>query len=423
MPAGTFEPSYEETMKLKTFLTRTRPRTWVIAGVVVVALAGGGVYWFAVAAPANSATAEVAPTTVTASLETMEQTVESSGTLAAAVQEDVSFSVSGTVTAVNVQAGTVVAAGDVLATVDTLTVDSALLAAKATLASAEAKLSDSEDDSDGSDSDVAQIASNEASVTLAQTAVTEAEADVAAAVLTAPVAGLITAVTVEVGDVISGSGSSGSSGSSSAESSAEASTGATTTTSSAAFTIVGTDSWQVELAVGEADIADVALADQVELALDDGTAFFGTVTEVGLLASTTSGAVTYPVTVTVTGTPEGLFDGIAVTASIVYERRTDVLTVASAAVTTTGDTTTVTTLDADGNEVETAVTVGETVGNLTEIVDGLAEGDEVVVTVFTPAGGTNDSESGTFEMPSGEMPSGGTGEIPSNMQAPTGTGN
>jgi len=335
------------------------------------------------------------------------------------VQEDVSFSVSGTVTAVNVQAGTVVAAGDVLATVDTLTVDSALLAAKATLASAEAKLSDSEDDSDGSDSDVAQIASNEASVTVAQTAVTDAEADVAAAVLMAPVAGLITAVTVEVGDVISGSGSGGSSGSSSAE----ASTGATTTTSSAAFSIVGTDSWQVELAVGEADIADVALSDQVELAMDDGTAFFGTVTEVGLLPSTTSGAVTYPVTVTVTGTPEGLFDGIAVTASIVYERRTDVLTVASAAVTTSGDTTTVTTLDADGNEVETAVTVGETVGSLTEIVDGLAEGDEVVVTVFTPAGGTNDS--GTFEMPSGELPTGEmpSGEMPSNMQAPSGTGN
>lgn len=404
-------------MKLKTFLARTRPRTWVIAGVVVVALAGGGIYWFAVAAPANSATAEVAPTTVAASLETLEQTVESSGTLAAAVQEDVSFAVAGTVTAVNVQAGTVVAAGDVLATVDTLTVDSALLTARATLASAEAKLSDSEDDSDGSDSDVAQIAANAASVTLAQTAVTEAEADVAAAVLTAPVAGLVTAATVEVGDVITGSGSGGSAGST-----AEA--GATSsTTSSAAFTIVGTDSWQVELAVGEADIADVAVADQVELALDDGTAFFGTVTEVGLLPSTTSGAVTYPVVVTVTGTPEGLFDGIAVTASIVYERRTDVLTVASSAVTTTEDGTTVTTLDADGNEVSTVVTVGDTVGNLTEIVDGLAEGDDVVVTVFTPAGGANDSDTGGFEMPSGEMPSGGTGEMPSNMQAPSGTGN
>ncbi|WEO77730.1 biotin/lipoyl-binding protein [Cryobacterium sp. SO2] len=407
-------------MKLKTFLTRIRPRTWVIAGVVVVALAGGGVYWFVIAAPASSATAEVAPTTVAASLETMEQTVASSGTLAAAVQEDVSFSVSGTVTAVNVQAGTVVAAGDVLATVDTLTVDSALLTAKATLASAEAKLSDSEDASDGSDSDLAQIAANGASVTVAQTAVTDAEADVAAAVLTAPVAGLVTAATVEVGDVISGSGSSGSSGSA-----AGSTTGATTTTtaSSAAFTIVGTDSWQIDLAVGETDIADVSVADQVELSLDDGTAFFGTVTEVGLLPSTTSGAVTYPVVVTVTGTPDGLFDGIAVTASIVYERRTDVLTVASSAVTTTGDTTTVTTLDDDGNEVETPVTVGETVGNLTEIVDGLEEGDEVVVTVFTPAGGTNDSGTDTGEFPSGGMPGGGTGEMPTDMQAPTGTGN
>ncbi|MDY7558468.1 hypothetical protein [Cryobacterium sp. 10C3] len=133
---------------------------------------------------------------------------------------------------------------------------------------------------------------------------------------------------------------------------------------------------------------------------------------VGILPSTTSGAVTYPVVVAVTGDPDGLYDGVAVTAKIVYERRTNVLTVPSAAVTTADGVSTVKTLDASGTAVATTVTVGETVGNVTEILTGIAEGDEVVVVTFTPgsgnSGSTTDRQSGgSGGFPSGGPPSGG----------------
>ena len=390
-------------MKRPQFLTHIRPRTWVVAGVVVLALAGGSIYWFGFAVPANNKTTVAAPVTVAASLATMQQTVDSDGTATPTVNDSVSFAVSGTVTAVPVAAGTTVTAGQVLATVDTLSLDAAVLEAQATLATAKAKLATSVSDSDGTAAAVAQIAAQTASVAVDEAAVVTAQTAVAGATLTAPSAGLVTAVNVAVGDVIS----SGSSGSSAAGGATTASTASTSSTSTADFSIVGTDSWSLSLAIGESDIAHVAVNDQVELALDDGTAFFGTVQSVGILPSTTSGAVTYPVVVAVTGDPDGLYDGVAVTAKIVYERRTNVLTVPSAAVTTADGVSTVKTLDAAGTAVATTVTVGETVGNVTEILTGIAEGDEVVVVTFTPGSGNSGSTTDRQGGGSGGFPTGG----------------
>ncbi|WP_368498418.1 efflux RND transporter periplasmic adaptor subunit [Herbiconiux sp. A18JL235] len=424
-------------MKLAERAKRLRPRTWIIAGLAALVVVGGGTTW-AVLSTTSSATAQVAPTTTTvaASLETLEKTVDASGTLAPTVNESVDFSVGGTVTAVNVQAGSMVAAGDVLATVDTLTVQADLLAAQATLAKAQATLASAEADDDGTDAAAAQIASDEAAVAVAQAAADKAAAAVSGTTLVAPVAGLVTAVGLEVGDAVSGSssGSASSSGSSSSSSSGSRSgssgtgtgtaaggTGSSSSSSSstAQFTIVSTDSWQVSLQVGETDLKNIAVGDQVELATDDGTSFFGTVSEVGMLPSTSSGAATYPVTVAVTGSPEGLYDGVSVTASIVYERRTDVLTVPSAAVSTDADgTSTVTVVGADGAETVTTVAVGETSGSLTEITAGIAEGDEVQVTLFTPGQGDTGTGGSSNQGGSGGFPGGGTlpeGFDPSQM--------
>ena len=70
----------------------------------------------------------------------------------------------------------------------------------------------------------------------------------------------------------------------------------------------------------------------------------------------------------------------------------------------------------DGEEISTTVTVGETVGDTTEITEGLAEGDEVLVTVVTQtpgSGTTTDQESGMR----GQVPE---GFDPSQMQLPEG---
>ncbi|WP_382308276.1 efflux RND transporter periplasmic adaptor subunit [Herbiconiux sp. UC225_62] len=390
-------------MKIAEFIKRIRLRTWIIGGAVAVVVIGGGATWAALSFSSSSAQAQTAPgsMSVAASLQTLEKTVDATGTLAPAVDEDVDFAVAGTVTAVNVTAGTTVTAGDVLATVDTLTVQADLLAAQATLATAQATLASAQADDDGTDASAAQIAADEAAVAVAQSAADKAAAAVSGATLTAPVSGLVTAVNLAVGDTVSGSAGSGSGGGSGADGSDSG--------TSAQFTIVGTDAWQVSLTVGETDVPNVASGDQVELSTDDGTSFFGTVDSVGLLPSTTSGAAAYPVTVTVTGSPEGLHDGVSVTAKIVYERRTDVLTVPAAAVTTGEDgTTSVTVVDADGAETTKSVTVGETVGTLTEITDGLAEGDLVKVTVFTPSGDGSGGTGTDRGATTGQFPGGGT---------------
>lgn len=414
-----------------------RARRWVrvVAVVLLVGVAGTGVYWFGFReSPAQAATPESTTTSVAASLSTIQQSVSGSGTLTPAVQEDVSFAVSGTVTSVDVAAGDTVTEGQQLATVDTLQLNAALLQAKADLASAQASLSNAQDEADGSDSSDAQVAALSAQVDVAQAAVDSAEADMAGATLTAPVSGLLTTVDLEVGDVVTGSGSSsgssstGSTGSSGATGMAGG-TGATgssstTSTSTAQFVIVGTDAWQTSVSVSESDVALLAVGNQAELTTSSSTdTIYGTVTEIGLLSSSSGGVASYPVTVAVTGSPEGLHDGESVDISIIYERRTDVLTVPASAVTTEDGRSVVTQEGADGGTVTTAVTVGETSGNLVEITEGLAEGDEVLVSTFSPrASGSGDGSGDTQQgFPGGgEMPDFSSGEMPDFSQLPGG---
>lgn len=368
-----------------------RTRRWVRA--LVVALAVGtvatGTWWFTLRDASSAAAEEPVTRTVTASLTTMEKTVDGTGTLTPAVQEDVSFAVSGTVTSVAVTQGQTVTAGQTLATVDTLRLDADVLAAKATLATAQARLDDAQDADDGTSTSDAQIASAQAQVEVAQAQVDDAQAALADATLVAPVGGLLTAVNLEVGDAVAGGGDTGATSPQGGD-----------TTSTAQFTIVGTDAWQVEIGVSDADVALVEVGDQAELTVDgaDGTVF-GTVASVGLLSTSEDGVPSYPVTIDVTGDQDGLHDGVSADVSIVYERRTDVLTVPSMAVSTVDGQTVVTKVQADGTQVETPVTTGETSDNLTEITDGLAEGDSVVLAVLTPRATQDGGGQQSFPVP------------------------
>lgn len=400
-------------------LARVRRRTWLILGtvaVLVIAAGTTGVVW---ATTRQSAQAAPITQTVAASLETLQKTVEASGTLTPTVQEQVSFAASGTVQSVEVEAGDTVEQGQTLATIDSLQADAALLQARANLAEAEAQLASARAEADGSTASNASIAARESVVGVAAQSVSDAEKAAAGVVLKAPVAGLVTSVGVSAGDAVTGgSGSASVSGGGSASSSAPGSSGSSSASSSsgasAQFTIVGTDSWSVSVTLGETELSLIEVDDQVELETADGARLFGVVSEIGRLPSTTSGTAAFPVVIDVTGETEGLFDGTSVTATIIYERRSEVLTVPSAAVKTADDgTATVTLVDADGTETEQEVTVGEISGDLTEITAGLEEGDQVLVVVFTPGEGNSSVQSGQGGMPgSGGMPDFGSGEMP-----------
>lgn len=386
--------------------TRTGPLTRTLGAVVIVAVVATAIWWFGIR-DASAATEDQVTRTVAASLTTMEKSVAASGTLTPSVQQDVSFEVSGTVTSVPVAVGQTVTVGQTLATVDTLQLEADLLQAKSTLASARARLSDAEDADTGSTTSDAQIAAAQAQVDVAQAGVDTAQTALSGAILVAPVAGLLTAVTLEVGDAVGSSQSpSGASDSSTAQ-----------------FTIVATDTWEVDVTVSDADVALVAVGDQAEVTLDGATTpVFGTISEIGLLSTSDTGVAAYPVTVAVTGDQEGLHDGVSADVKLIYERRTDVLTVPSLAVTTTDGKSTVDVQAADGTTSTVDVTVGETSGNLTEITEGLAEGDEVVLAVFTPgSGGTGRDTQQQGELPGGGQffqggPGGGTDTGPQVQQ-------
>lgn len=394
-------------------------RRWLaraVGGAAVLAAAGTGVWWFAVRDDAGAGEPTSTTQAVAASLSTLEKTVTASGTVAPTVDEEVSFGSGGTVTAVAVQAGQTVVAGQTLATIDTLTLNASLLAAKATLAEAGARLADAEDADDGTDVAQAQVDAAAAQVDVAQAAVDEATAAMADATLVAPAAGLVTEVNLAVGDVVGGSSGGGSTGSTGSTGGSAAQPGATTATASTSSTadvvIVGTDSWTVDVTVDDSEVALIEVGDQAELTLDEATGtVFGVVGEIGLVPTSTSGVPAYPVTITITGQPDGVYDGVDADVSIVYERRTDVLTVPSAAVRTVDGASTVTVAADDGGERSVPVTVGETVGDKTEIVDGLAEGDQVLVTVVTQTSGSDQG---------GQGGQGGQGFDPSQMQPPAG---
>ena len=382
----------------------TRRVAVIIVAVLVLAGAATGIRWFTQRDKASAATTAAATTTtVAASLTTLQKSVSATGTLTPTVQQAVSFAVSGTVTSVPVKVGDTVTVGQTLATVDTLQLNADLLTAKANLASAQAALADLEATSTGTAAQVAQIAAASAKVDVAQSAETAAEAALGNATLLAPVAGLVTNVGLTVGDKVTGtsgsstSGSSaGSSGGASAGSAGSGSSGGSSSSSSSGqFEIVGTDAYDVSLSVNDTDVALIKPGDQVEMTSDSVTGtVFGVVRTVGPL-STSTGVASYPVVADVTGDTKSLHDGISVTASIIYERRANVLTVPTAAIHKAADgSSTVIKVASDGTTSTVKVTTGESSGTVTEITAGLAEGDEVQVTTYArtstgTTGGTN----------------------------------
>lgn len=390
-----------------------RRRTWLRWGAVVVvaALVCGGAWWIW-GRPTAAAEPAATTRTVEASLTTMEKTVTGTGTLTPAVNEGVSFAVPGTVLSVDVEVGDTVTEGQQLATVDTLQLNADMLSAKAALAQAQARLSDAQDDDDGSAAASAQMDAASAQVDVASKAYGVAQADLADATLVSPVAGVVSSVTLEVGDVV-GSSNASAGGSGSSASGAGSGSGSSST-SSAQFVVVGPDDWRVDTTVDEADVARVEVGDQVEMTSDNLTdTLYGVVSAIGLVSTSTSGVASFPVTVDVTDPGEALHDGVGVDVSIIYERRTDVLTVPALAVTRGEDGgSTVTTVADDGTQQQVTVETGETSGSLVEITSGLAEGDQVLVQVVTRTGsqGGQQGQNGGDGFPGGQFPG---GEFPS----------
>ena len=389
-------------------------RRWVAVVAVLAVLAGGGGYWLSRAGSTSSAAATPTYRTVAAALGTIKQSISASGTVAPAQQESLDFQVSGKVTAVDVAEGDAVKAGQVLATVDSAQARATLAQAKAALADAQARL-----DSDTTAAATpTQLAADQSAVTAAQSQVTSAQDALSAASMTSPINGVVASVALTAGQQVSGGSGSGNGGSGNGSSSAANSS------STPEILVISTNAWLVNTSVDDTQIGLLAKGDQAQLTVGSSTTpLYGTITSVGMIASSSSGVASYPVVVTVTGSPSGLHSGATATVTLIYHQLTDVLTVPTAAV-HLGSGRPYVLQSKNGKQVSTAVTTGLASGGLTQITGGLAEGDQVLVPVVrgartgsTRTGANNAGNpfpgGGTFIVPGGGQgfvaPGGGAG--------------
>jgi multidrug efflux pump subunit AcrA (membrane-fusion protein) len=434
------------------WLRRNVLRPIVLIPLIVVIAAA--VWWAVHSSSSSSAQTGPVQRVVAVTAGPMSQTVSTSGTLAPADSENLSFSTSGQVTAVNVKAGQQVPKGTVLATLDSAALQSQVTSAQASVDSATAKLSNDQTTASSS----AQIASDQANLAAAQAQLASAQASLSGATLTAPIDGTVAAVNLTVGQQLSGTGtggtnlsgsstgsgrtntpssssgaggngfSGGNSNSSSSSSSSSSSTPQVQMISTGTYVVnVSVDDTQIgRIAVGQATTvtpssspaaggrgggaarffggggagggqttptttADNSQAQAAQGALGGQSqtpSATGTVTSVGAIATTSSGVSSFPVVVTLSGTPQGFFAGSTVNVAITYNQLTNVLQVPTLAITRSNGQSSVT-ISANGKKSQRPVTTGITSGGFTQITDGLTRGELVVVTIPTAATNAN----------------------------------
>jgi hypothetical protein len=218
--------------------------------------------------------------------------------------------------------------------------------------------------------------------------VAQANRSLAGAALTSPIAGRVSAVAIAVGDTVGGSSGSASSGQSGSAATGNGSTAGGTTT--AQIVVISTDAFVVNANVGSADVTSLKKGLQAQITpTGTNTPVFGTVSSVGFVASssstsTSSSTTTFPVVIAVTGKPAGLLVGGTASVSIIVKQLDNVLAIPASALSTVNGQTVVHQLT-NGKQVDTAVTIGATYGGQTEIVAGLAEGDQYVLPAGTTA--------------------------------------
>lgn len=191
--------------------------------------------------------------------------------------------------------------------------------------------------------------------------------------LVALISGTVTAVDGSVGQTVSGGGSSTQTSSSSSTSSTS------TSTSSSLVTIQSLGSFQLVADVAEADAIKIEVHQtaSVTLAALSNTEVSGVVTAVSPVSTVVNNVVEYPVTVALVRAPKSLKDGMTAEVAIVVQSASNVLLLPSAAITTTGNVSTVNVLS-KGVKKTVNVTLGIVGTSFTQITSGVSEGETIV---------------------------------------------
>jgi multidrug efflux pump subunit AcrA (membrane-fusion protein) len=227
-----------------------------------------------------------------------------------------------------------------------------------------------------------QITADQAAVNAAAAQVAVAQQNLAAATIRSPIAGTVAAVDIQPGDTVSAD------------------------SSTATIEVIGAGPQVVTVSVDVTKIPSIRTGQPAAVVPDGGTGMLpASVTSVGV-APTTTGGTAYPVTLSFTGTPPNVRDGIGAAVTITTARATNALAVPTTAVTRTaaGD---IVTVLADGKLRRTPVRVGAVGTDYTQITQGITAGTTVVLADLdeaVPSSSTTTRfgpRAGTFTRPGG----------------------
>jgi macrolide-specific efflux system membrane fusion protein len=337
-------------------------------------------------------------TVETVTRSTQRQTVTTTGTFAPRDAGYLSFPTPGEVTSVRVKVGDRVSKDDTLATIDAADLRSAVTVAEAEVEAAQEQLDQAVKDKAGS----ATIAAARAGVESAEQQLRLARHNLENASLRSTLDGVVAAVNVRKGEQ-SGQGAGGTDpgagpgadpgaggmgpgsgqgfdpGSGMDPGGTSGSGGDTASRAAAAdVVVVQPGRWIVDIAINSNDIGLIRKGQAATVTPTGSSRTLpATVRTVGVIGSSGSGAVTFPATVTVRGKHSGLYIGGTNTVTITVRELEDILTIPTAAVEDVGGRTMVTKV-VDDQDQQVPVTLGETFGSRTQVLDGLAEGDLVV---------------------------------------------
>jgi macrolide-specific efflux system membrane fusion protein len=394
--------------------------------------------------------------------------VSSSGTLQSSQTASPQFATSGTVTAVLVKVGQVVAKGAAIARIDPAAAEREVriaeqnqIAAANSVTAAQETLDDAEDAKEAADEAAAEptptptpgqqtqtqtqsqsqgqspeVAVSNAEASLARAKADKeqadqnleaAQSDVAATTLKAPIAGTVTAINGTVGSVAGGSSGSGSTGSTGTGQGAASGGSSSTSSSTAAGTgfvdISDLRTLQVVASFPEADAVKIKAkqAATVTLNAEPGSTLTATLTSVSPTPTTTNGVVSYSATFTLAKVPASARIGQTANVTVQTAKAANVLYVPTTAIVTSGTTHTVTMANGAGSR---EVQIGVQGGSFTQITEGLDEGDQIeLIQGVIGTGGTGQGQGRTGAGGTGQFPGGGTGQFPgAGTGAGTGAG-
>ncbi len=203
----------------------------------------------------------------------------------------------------------------------------------------------------------APVAADRASVSQAETAVSSAQTTLARLTLTAPIAGTVSSVSIQAGDVVAGT----------------------------VIVLRGTDV-EVDASVTETDLPALRLGQPASVTIPAlGATAKGTVSALDLAGGTKTagGVVSYAITVALPTAPARVAPSMTADVDITTATAAGVLSVPASAIGGTAGAYTVQVYDGPGQAHTVAVAVGLMTSTLAEIKSGLAAGATVVTGVAT----------------------------------------